>query len=192
VISFNSLQQFADRERHIANLTAVSGLTPEDARQLLVTFESNFHTPETSGEAARALITAYGVSGGTSETAERTYKDMMTAQDVELLKALRQKKLDALKARKEAIIAAFGDDGFQDGAVVTWVKTFEQEGKKYTYVALKGGEQWYVTGKARAMTWEELLVEIVSGPFPADKVDLMVKYGADKATIAIAKDQVIQ
>jgi hypothetical protein len=53
-----------------------------------------------------------------------------------------------------------------DLSVLRWVETFGrgQAQREYTYVALRAGDQWYITGRdgGETLTWEQLRVKIGS------------------------------
>jgi hypothetical protein len=52
-----------------------------------------------------------------------------------------------------------------EGSVLRYTKTFGASERQYTYVALRAGHQWYVTGKrATPMTFGELVEDIGDNP----------------------------
>lgn len=78
--------------------------------------------------------------------------------------------LNDIKARKtadsEAKVAknnyyreTYGMDELEDCDVLFFEKQYDDEGKIYPYVALRGGGFWYLTGREGKLSWFELLEE---------------------------------
>jgi hypothetical protein len=92
----------------------------------------------------------------------------------ELLRTrLRQKKIDEELARKEAMVADYGEDEYDDGQVIKFQKRFGD--KTYTYAALKAHGGWYVTGEtARSIRkWEDLVLYLVGGDHPVSVEEIV-------------------
>lgn len=52
-----------------------------------------------------------------------------------------------------------------EGTVLKWVKTLGSRKQEYTYVALRAGGRWYLTGKTSVgITWVELVEQIGGSP----------------------------
>lgn len=69
-----------------------------------------------------------------------------------------QTQIEALQLEL-ARVSSLPEDDFDNHAVIMFEKQYVGQGRSYTYVALKAGAKWYMTGRNRglfAMTWEEL------------------------------------
>lgn len=69
-----------------------------------------------------------------------------------------QSQIDSLQ-RELARISSLPEDDFEDHAVIMFEKKFGGSPAVYTYVALKAGRRWHLTGKAGNVgpkTWDEL------------------------------------
>lgn len=53
----------------------------------------------------------------------------------------------------------YGEDDYEDGAVIIFEYQFTPSGQAYSYAALKAHGKWYTTGprSPKAYTWEELV-----------------------------------
>jgi len=60
---------------------------------------------------------------------------------------------------KLEVLEQFGDDEYEEGAVIRFDYQFAEGGKMYAYAAIKCAGLWYSTGpKApKAYTWEQLI-----------------------------------
>jgi hypothetical protein len=66
----------------------------------------------------------------------------------------------ARREYEEYILETYGMDSCEDGDILVWSKQFTEGGKKYDYVARRGGGSWYITGNTQHYSWVELLEEI--------------------------------
>jgi hypothetical protein len=78
------------------------------------------------------------------------YGDLNESYHVTRSERLRRQALALLEeANEEEILEErFGtNDDWPNGAVISWDRVFVNGGRRYTYVALKAGNRWFVTGK---------------------------------------------
>lgn len=61
-----------------------------------------------------------------------------------------------LQAKREAL-AAIPLDDYPNQAIVVFEKKFSDNGITYTYVALKAGGYWYLTGDGLRRSWDALM-----------------------------------
>lgn len=79
------------------------------------------------------------------------------------------------------VLRSFGVDDFEDGATVTWTRTFRDTNRVgnrlYTYVALKGGGRWWITGKEghRGLIYQDLVEEHLANA-DADSIAIVAKW----------------
>lgn len=81
------------------------------------------------------------------------------------------RQLDELTAQLSAA-ETFGPDVYTDGAVITFIKQFQEDGVAYHYAMIKARGLWYSTGpKApKAYAWEDMVVWLTSGPVPTTEL----------------------
>lgn len=58
---------------------------------------------------------------------------------------------------KAAQLAAIPQDDYPNQAIVVFEKKFSSNGITYTYVALKAGGYWYLTGDGMRRSWDSLM-----------------------------------
>lgn len=93
-----------------------------------------------------------------------------------------QKEIDRL-SKKKAVLASFGPDDFEDETVITWKRTFDRDpnstctGRAYTYVALKAGGRWWITGYhgERGLAYHELVEEHLQHA-DEDSINIVAKW----------------
>lgn len=81
------------------------------------------------------------------------------------------------------VLAVFGVDDFEEGAVLTWTRTYDRDprststGRSYTYVALKAGGKWWITGTTgeRGLRYDDL-VEHYLAEADADSINIVAKW----------------
>lgn len=59
--------------------------------------------------------------------------------------------------QKAAKLAAVPQDDYPAGAIVVFEKKFTANSITYTYVALKAGGYWYLTGDGLRRSWDSLM-----------------------------------
>jgi hypothetical protein len=64
-------------------------------------------------------------------------------------------EIEQLQA-KLAAVESIPEDVYDTGAVVIFLKRFNEGGLTYTYAAVKGGGFWYLTGSPQRYTWNTL------------------------------------
>lgn len=84
-----------------------------------------------------------------------------------------------LLTERAAVLRSFGVDDFEDGATITWTRTFLNRlgNRTYTYVALKGGGRWWITGKLgeRGLPYSDLVEEHLANA-DADSIAIVSKW----------------
>jgi hypothetical protein len=116
----------------------------------------------------------------------------IAAADARVAEELHRVREEREFRRKMDVVAAYqyAENTYEDGAVVRFTKRWtdvelragrvrERASREYTYVALKAGDRWYVTGKphgGKSLTWEEFVTWLVSGddPVTPDQLEFMV------------------
>lgn len=79
-------------------------------------------------------------------------------------------RLEAQRTEEEVeaklrIIEQLGDDIFDEGDVLRFMKNFD--GTVYKYAAIKANGMWYTTGpRGQRFTWDEFKLWLVSGKYP--------------------------
>jgi hypothetical protein len=70
----------------------------------------------------------------------------------------------------------YGEDDFEEGAVVTWTQRYPGRGTSYSYAAIKAAAgMWYTTSKfGQALSWSELVQRHLSQSDDAAYVDTVV------------------
>lgn len=76
------------------------------------------------------------------------------------MRAARDAQKQQLTEQEEYILERYGEDDLASGTILQWGKQFYDDGPVYTYVALKAGKKWYLTGNATQFSWVELFTEI--------------------------------
>lgn len=84
---------------------------------------------------------------------------------------------------KAKVLAVFGVDDFEEGAVITWTRTFDRDmtstrtNRAYTYVALKAGGRWWITGLRgeRGIRYGELVEDWLCLA-DADTINIVAKW----------------
>lgn len=69
---------------------------------------------------------------------------------------------ELMKSRLKILSLWTEGDPFDDGAVLRFVRRFPGGPDKYTFVAIRAGDAWFLTrgrGKAEPITWDDLLAE---------------------------------
>lgn len=107
--------------------------------------------------------------------------------DRELRARLAEREAEAKTAAVEAevqrrldIMESFGEDIFDDGTVVRFVKTYAvgDEEKAYWFAAIKANDRWYVTStliqQRAGKTWDEFKEFLVSGAQLTEYVTVML------------------
>jgi hypothetical protein len=117
-------------------------------------------------------VTTYKDMAGAKEMTGTTH-DVDIAVDKELARRAKEKKV----TEKLDLVAAFGEDTFEDKTVVRFDKQFNANEKTYSYAAIKTGGYWYTTG-GKCLTWEQFLGFLVAGEYPVTEFTLMVPYVA--------------
>lgn len=147
---------YRDESELVAYFGALVGMSTSEAEKVVKHFN------------ARPLrqLDAYAVLD--AEQTKRIFNRGGTVNKVdrELLDRMEQRKFEAELARKEALIEAYGQDVYEDGAVLIFEKGFPGSRTNYTYVALKANGSWWLTGATHGgehgRTWMELIVWLVS------------------------------
>lgn len=127
----------------------------------------------TYSEYEQALVRAFGPFFGRS--AAMSSDDVATV-DAQVADFIAERDREQLLARKIELVDAYGVDSYPDDTVLMFTKNFgTRDGSKtYTYVALRVGGRWYLTGRnasrnaSMGMTWGELVTWLVSGCDPVD------------------------
>ncbi len=107
--------------------------------------------------------------------------------DRELRARLAEREAEAKTAAVEAevqrrldIMESFGEDIFDDGTVVRFVKTYAvgDEEMAYWFAAIKANDRWYVTStliqQRAGKTWDEFKEFLVSGAQLTEYVTVML------------------
>jgi hypothetical protein len=88
--------------------------------------------------------------------------------------------LDSIIEQAQAIrdrLARYGEDVYEDGAVLRFDKQFTPIGKTYSYAVIKAGGLWHKTGRQeRPITWTQLCEFWASAPIPVDEIWHVVEY----------------
>lgn len=83
-----------------------------------------------------------------------------------------------LEAEKQERLDHYGEDVYENGAVLTWDED-GRYGKKLTYVALKAGNRWWVTGHGPnevSYIWSNLISFISGQPSKMEDVYMVTQY----------------
>lgn len=104
--------------------------------------------------------------------------------DTKIKVELQKRRDEREVAKRLALVDAFGEDPFEPGAVLTFVKEFAStKGDPYTYAAIKAakGDKWFITGhdcyQGTTLTWDGLIEFLVTGPYPVASVTVKVEGG---------------
>lgn len=104
--------------------------------------------------------------------------------DTQIKAELRKRRDEREVAKRLALVDAFGEDPFDPGTVLTFVKKFASaKDKPYTYAAIKAdeGDKWFITGhdcyQGTTLTWDGLIEFLVTGPYPVASVTVKVEGG---------------
>jgi hypothetical protein len=84
-----------------------------------------------------------------------------------------------LALAKLAELSAYGEDNFEEGAVIRFTYIFRPHGTEYSYAAIKCNNLWYTTGPRapKAYTWEDLVAWwIEAHNFVADTIEVAKKW----------------
>lgn len=94
---------------------------------------------------------------------------------------LRIVRLDAEReeiAARLDLLHKWGDDVYEDGAVIRFDKTLGHANQSYSYTAIKCNGNWYTSGPVRGgtpRTWQELVTWLASG-VPCDTIWMVTDY----------------
>lgn len=114
------------------------------------------------------------------ETGNRSGAAVHNAVDAKLREHMQTKRVDREVEERLGFIADYGEDTYDDGTVIKFVKSFVKGGKEYSYAAIKVDGLWYTTGPKvpKGYTWDELILWLVSSdPTLASEVTIM--YGQE-------------
>jgi hypothetical protein len=93
-----------------------------------------------------------------------------------LLEMLTTRTVEAELDRRLKLAEALGKDTYEEGTVLQFQKQFKEEGRTYTYAALKCDGKWFLTGPRQVgvgKTWEEFLYFLLMD-IPVAKFTVMV------------------
>lgn len=117
-------------------------------------------------------------------TTANDYDDMIgDGVDSELRRQLAAKRRQEVLEYKVGLVEAYGDDPFDDGDVIKFIRTIVLERVRVpttydaTYAAIKVKGKWYTTGGKQclqAATWDEFVLWLVEGPNPTTRLEQMV------------------
>jgi hypothetical protein len=97
--------------------------------------------------------------------------------DNEVAKVLRERRIERLREQKLAAIDAYGEDTFEAGTVLRFVRKFNETGPGYTYAVIKvDNGRWYTTANSDNgvyNTWEDLVLWLLSGEFPVTSLEVL-------------------
>lgn len=102
-------------------------------------------------------------------TPKRTHR----SASVEAVQAARRQT--AAHAEIGALLDAWGDDPYDDGAVITFDVQFKDGGTTYSYVFLRADGDWYGTSTAHScgVTWDDLVAFAVKhNVAPSDRFEV--------------------
>lgn len=51
----------------------------------------------------------------------------------------------------------WGPDPLDDGTIIAFQKQFDEDGKIYSYAAIRGGDKYFITGREGGLYWFNLL-----------------------------------
>jgi hypothetical protein len=111
------------------------------------------------------LSSHYGRAGRTRRT------ERVDDVDAAVLAHLTHRSYEAGVAAKLALVDSYGEDTYDDGAVIRFTKRLDgpRGPQDYTYAAIKADNHWYTTGPyGRKYTWLELLAWFVRGKHPVE------------------------
>lgn len=116
-------------------------------------------------------------SGKTTTRVEK--KPKMSRQDQidrEVAEALEVPRREAEVKRRVELAGKIGSvDTYENGAVLRWKRKYGKS--EYTYVALKAGDKWYVTGQSQSSSsgreWDELVNWMVTGENTIEELEVV-------------------
>jgi len=115
----------------------------------------------------------------------KSVDDTVSLVDHDVRDEMFKRQRDRLMKEKMELVDGFGEDTYDNGTVVKFLKKFAgmpykpdgyKEDKAYDYAAIKGDDgKWYTTGPSaqKGFTWEELVTWLVSGKFPTKEFSVM-------------------
>lgn len=101
--------------------------------------------------------------------------------------ALQLKRLTSLceGLSKDIAKGELPDDPFKDGEVIKFEHRFNRgDWQTYTYVCLKVGDSWYITGRNGCVTWGNLYERFLSNPRTLNTLTISVKWVEAKEFIS--------
>jgi len=82
---------------------------------------------------------------------------MSTTDPISIL----DRRIERLQEQRDRL-AFYGEDIYDSDDVVMFKRSFNNGGTIYTYVALKAGRRWFITGRdgGSTFTWHELILHM--------------------------------
>jgi hypothetical protein len=105
---------------------------------------------------------------------EDAWRRLMDRVDTTLHENSAAIEISEILAQKTRILESYGNDDFEESAVIRFAKSFTPDGMPYEYAAIKAGGQWFTTStkSVRGYTWSELCHWLVSG-VPVTRITLL-------------------
>lgn len=89
----------------------------------------------------------------------------------------RARRVEAMKAARNALLDAYGEDIYEDGTVVSFKKRFKCGSHEYVFAAVKAAGKWFTSGMAigqgRGFEWDDFIEALVND-VPATDFTMMV------------------
>jgi hypothetical protein len=95
------------------------------------------------------------------ETKAKRLEGLVGSSDIlNQKRAKRDAEREAQREYEHYVEEAYGLDSCDDGDILTWEKQFTEDGRVYSYTAMRAGGKWYMTGTDQTWTWFGLIEEI--------------------------------
>lgn len=107
----------------------------------------------------------------------REYFDVI---DAAVSATLQTRRVERDIEKRLALIEQIGDDVCANGTTIGFKKKFTNRGHMYTYAAVKRQSDglWCITSTkfVDPISWDELVLFMISGAYPTTQYDIMVPY----------------
>lgn len=100
--------------------------------------------------------------------------------DAQIRRRLEAERVTAEVERRYALLKDYGDGSlFSDGQVLSFERTFIGSDQVWRYAAVRSGGRWWLTGakSPQGLTWEQLVLWLVSGDVPVSPDRVVVWLG---------------
>jgi len=127
---------------------------------------------------------------GLTEKEDEMIIDIQAQIERHVSEELYKRKVEEGVQKMLRLIEQFGEDTHPEGTVLKFIKLFEGTDRAYTYLALKAGSRWHLSGTRttnQTVSWEELVQFLVRGiPTPGYQKMITVEEADEEVDNAIA------